>query len=260
MPKKNFNSIIIFVLMALVSAPAVAVNYSYAGEKQGLEDAVKNLEKELEDERQVNYAILKENSSFKELNKDLEKSLQNKKQSSETMFKEGYLLEKTKKYLEEKLQAENKNARAALEENASLQKANKRLEEKLRAEKNDNVKLMENLKKDKSKLDKENQKIEKQSVLIVEQWRSEKALLNKELGAAYTQSKIYDKAIEAYSKSLEIEPLDAQIHYNLGLLYQRTGADKKKALFHLKRCQVLNPAAANKKDVQYLIKTIDSSD
>jgi len=277
MPKKNFKSITIFVLIILVFAPVAAINYANAGEKQGFETA----------ENGLRNTILKDNYCLRKDKRALEENLQNVMRGSEIMFKENYLLEKANKSLEEKLQAQNQIAPAVPEENTAPQKAIKSLEEKLQVEKNKNAKLVKKikklsdrmhnytvlqenyrelsaaavkLKKDKSGLEKENRQIKEQAALLAEQLRREKALLNKELGTAYVQNKIYDKAIEAYNRSLEAEPLDAQVHYNLGLLCRSTRADKKKAIFHLKKYLDLNPAAANKKDVLYLIEMINSDD
>ena len=90
----------------------------------------------------------------------------------------------------------------------------------------------------------------------VQESASEKAALYEELGTVYTKAGLFDEAIEAYRKSLISDPTNADIHYYLGLLYQKSNKDVEKAVFHFKRYLYLKPDAKNRKDVAYLIEMV----
>jgi len=85
---------------------------------------------------------------------------------------------------------------------------------------------------------------------------SEKGALYEELGTAYTKAGLYDEAITAYRKSLACNPNNADIHYYLGLLYQKSNKNVEKAVFHFKKYLYLKPEAKNKEEVLYLIEMI----
>ncbi len=85
---------------------------------------------------------------------------------------------------------------------------------------------------------------------------SEKAVLYEELGTAYTKAGLFDEAIEAYRKSLICNPNNADIHYYLGLLYQKSNKNVEKAVFHFKRYLYMKPDAKNRDDVKYLIEMV----
>ena len=57
--------------------------------------------------------------------------------------------------------------------------------------------------------------------------RTKKARLNHNLGNAYLQQKNYQKAIEAYKKSLRTNPSDEKTRYNLALAMQKQKNQKK---------------------------------
>ena len=84
----------------------------------------------------------------------------------------------------------------------------------------------------------------------------EKAALYEELGTAYTKAGLFDEAIDAYRKSLISDPNNADIHYYLGLLYQKSNKDVEKAVFHFKRYLYMKPDAKNREDVKYLIEMV----
>lgn len=84
----------------------------------------------------------------------------------------------------------------------------------------------------------------------------EKAALYEELAAAYTKAGMFDEAIGAYRNSLISNPNNADIHYYLGLLYQKSNKDVEKAVFHFKKYLYLKPDAKNREDVKYLIEMV----
>ena len=57
--------------------------------------------------------------------------------------------------------------------------------------------------------------------------RTKKARLNHNLGNAYLQQKNYQKAIEAYKKSLRTNPSDEKTRYNLALAMQKQKNQQK---------------------------------
>lgn len=110
-----------------------------------------------------------------------------------------------------------------------------------------------------AKLQKELDKINKERLALKEEnnkLRTERAKVLEELGIAYTKAGLFDEAIDAYTKSLSYGPNNAQIHYYLGLLYQKNRKDTEKAVFHFKKYLYLNPDAKNRQEVRYLIEMI----
>jgi tetratricopeptide (TPR) repeat protein len=85
---------------------------------------------------------------------------------------------------------------------------------------------------------------------------AEKADLYQQLGTAYTKAELFSLAIDAYNKALAINGRNAEVHYNLGLLYRHSKNNSKKAIQHLKKYLQLNPDASNRKDVEYIIKML----
>jgi tetratricopeptide (TPR) repeat protein len=85
---------------------------------------------------------------------------------------------------------------------------------------------------------------------------AEKAELYQQLGTAYTKAELFSLAIDAYNKALAINGRNAEVHYNLGLLYRHSKNNSKKAIQHLKKYLQLNPDASNRKDVEYIIKML----
>lgn len=115
------------------------------------------------------------------------------------------------------------------------------------------------LKKDLSKMTKTAEIANKKMAPLKEEndkLKAQTASLYEEVGTAYTKAGMFDEAMDAYNKSLSYEPNNAQVHYYLGLLYQKTKKNNEKAVSHLKRYLYLNPDAKNKDEVKYLIEMI----
>lgn len=60
-------------------------------------------------------------------------------------------------------------------------------------------------------------------------------------GKALATSLDYRGAIEAFEKALEVNPHNAQAHFELGLLYQRDETDLPAAVYHFERFLLLRP-------------------
>ena len=80
--------------------------------------------------------------------------------------------------------------------------------------------------------------------------KKERALYNYNLAVAYTQAKLYDDAVDAYNKSLEYNPDNAEAYYNLGLLYENFKGDPDFAIRSYEKYLKLQPKAMDKEEVQ----------
>ena len=89
--------------------------------------------------------------------------------------------------------------------------------------------------------------------------KQERALYQYNLGVVYAQAKRYDDAIEAYRKSTELDPKNADAHYNLGLLYDRVKALPDRAAWHYRRYLELKPQAEDRDEVQQWIDMLTAS-
>lgn len=123
-------------------------------------------------------------------------------------------------------------------------------------EENAKLKKAHNSSLNSQSLEKMNQQLQQEKVLLAEATRKKEAALYEELGAVYVQAKLYDNAIDTYVKVVKLDPKNAEVNYNLGLLYKHSQSDNKKALYHFKKYLQLNPKAKNKKEVEYLIKML----
>jgi len=115
---------------------------------------------------------------------------------------------------------------------------------------------VEYLNRERQALKKMNEQLQQNMLLAEENMRKEKAALYEELGTAYIQSKLYDLAIDTYEKSINLNPENAELHYNLGLLYKHSQSNSKKSLYHFKKYLQLDPKAKNKKEVEYIIEML----
>lgn len=84
----------------------------------------------------------------------------------------------------------------------------------------------------------------------------ERALYNYNLGVAYSKAGMIEEAILAYEKSLEFDRNNPEAHYNLGLLYEETGYNLEKAIFHYQKYLELKPQAEDRKEVEAWIEKL----
>ncbi len=77
--------------------------------------------------------------------------------------------------------------------------------------------------------------------------RTELLFAHYNMGCVYKASRNYDRAENEFLKALSINPDDASVHYNLGILYDDDLGKKAKARMHYNRFLELAP---NDKDVQ----------
>ena len=150
----------------------------------------------------------------------------------------------------ENLQTRLKDAQKIIENReADLQRLKKtfeQIEEKIKKEKN--------VRNEKA-IDEKKELQEKVSSLETT-LQKERALYYYNLGVAYTQSKLYDEAVEVYEKSLKFNNDNPEAHYNLALLYDNFQQDSEKAISHYQKYLELKPDADDKEEVEDWIKRL----
>ncbi len=77
--------------------------------------------------------------------------------------------------------------------------------------------------------------LEKKLEEVKESVRKEKVLLFYNLGRVYQAAGRYEKAKAAYLRALQLDPDEATVHYNLGILYEDDLDEPGKARKHYKR-------------------------
>lgn len=100
---------------------------------------------------------------------------------------------------------------------------------------------------------------------LLEKTRSEILEVNnrEKLDMHYNMAVIYSKegrprdAEAEYLKALRIDPSDAEIHYNLGILYEQDLKDPKKAAMHYRRYLAIRPNASDVDQVKSWIMDLD---
>jgi len=257
---------------------------SNLGEKaQGLEKGNKELQAKialLEDSAKESEKLRQENSNLQTKVQDLSVKAKNAEQMNENIkdlnskltsaSQENFVLIREKEELSLKADTYKKGKEGLekefIAEIKELKRSNARLETKGKelyikalgvdqTTKNLNTvnKVVERMNKGQINLKKTNEGLERKIVLLDKTLKSEKARLYDELGTAYTKAKLFQQGIEAYEKSLSFIPNNADVHYNLGLLYKHYLDNSKKAVYHLKKYLEFNSKAPNKKEVEYLI-------
>ncbi len=83
----------------------------------------------------------------------------------------------------------------------------------------------------------------------------ERGIYHYNLAVAYTKAMFIAKAVIEYEKSLAYDPVNAEAHFNLGMLYKGQVNDPQKALVHFRKYLELKPDAEDALDVQ---ESIDS--
>ena len=174
----------------------------------------------IESLRKTNFALRNKNQGLKQKAKEYQKAEEEKTN-----------LEKERKTLKEAVDrlsaynAELKTKQARLDNyNSQLEAKAKELYIKIQA--------LEQAKKDYMSLSSASEALNKERVTLKkqnEQLKNERAALYQELGVVYAQARLFDMAIDAYTKSLNINPNNAQAHYDIGILYKHSKDNSKNA-------------------------------
>ncbi len=158
--------------------------------------------------------------------------------------------------------------------NARLQQEKEKIQNKLNnSEKSIGLKEAD-LDTVKQKLKKLEKKVTKEGLTLSNKYGAEKSALLKKikdmeanikeqkstyyynLAVAYTKANLYDDAISAYEKSLEIKSDNPDAYYNLGLLYDSVKGDASRAIDNYRLYLKLKPDAEDKEDVESLIEKL----
>jgi len=135
--------------------------------------------------------------------------------------------ERDKDQLEEKLEGELKTAAGRRREEAARIKALKADKERLAAEAKKAERVQEKMAK--------NEKLRKEELV------KERLNMHYNLAVAFDMHGMYGDAEREYLKCLKIDPLDAGVHYNLGILYDDKLNQDNKAMIYYKNFLRLRP-------------------
>ncbi len=114
--------------------------------------------------------------------------------------------------------------------------------------------IIDGLNKERMELKNKNEVLQEKVNSLEKTGKQERAGFYQELGAAYGSAGNFEKAIEAYNRSLQCASDNTRIYYYLGLLYKQHLDDSRKAIYNFKKYLEYNPGAADKEEVEYLIK------
>ncbi len=176
-----------------------------------------------------------------------------KAEKEEKHLKEIYSLKEENKRLEKELAAAN-NLNNRLEAEAKKLYIQAQDVKDVKQELKNAEVIIDGLNKERMGFKKENELLQKENNSRAVSLKKERAGFYQELGAAYGSAGNFEKAIEAYNRSLESSPDNTRIYYYLGLLYKQHLDDSRKAVYNFKKYLEYNPGAEDKEEVEYLIK------
>ncbi len=217
-------------------------------ENQALEQENRSIKDRLQN-------LLQENKELRKKTDNISQELQQLQEEKSDLETKAAVLVKNSKDVEQE-SARQKELRAQIEEKAKeiylKEQDFKRREQELESLR----KLVDSLNKEHAPIRKENEELKQQLVLLAEADKKEKIALHEKLGMAYMQSQLFDLAIDAYEKALDIGSSQSEIHYYLGLLYKHAQNDTQKSRYHLQKYLTLTPRSKNRKEVEYIIKAM----
>ncbi|MBN2120285.1 MAG: tetratricopeptide repeat protein [Candidatus Omnitrophica bacterium] len=186
------------------------------------------------------------------------KALEDRERALESKLKESEQYKEQVKILEEKIDNLTRDKAVLAEKNKQI-KENRKTDSKP-ASSGQEQKQINKLQKEAFKLARESQKLIKENehlkrkvAALENTFKKERSRLYEELGTIYTQAKLFGLAIESFNKSLETDPENSKIHYNLGLLYQHSQNNNKEALKHFRKSLKLTDSVKDKQEIEYLI-------
>lgn len=92
---------------------------------------------------------------------------------------------------------------------------------------------------------------------ISQKMMRENADMHYNLGTIFLHNKKFKEAIQEYEAVLELRPNDPPTHYNLGILYDDYLKDREKALYHYQKYLSINPKAPDAKKVESFILSLE---
>ncbi len=174
-------------------------------------------------------------------------------EKKEKHLEEIYSLKEENKRLEKELNKAN-NLNNQLETEAKKLYIQSQAVKDVKQELKNSELIIDGLNKERMDLKKENESLREENNSRAASQKKDSARLYQELGAAYGSAGNFDKAIEAYNRSLQCAPENTRIYYYLGLLYKHHLDDSRKAIYNFKKYLEYNPGAEDKEEVEYLIK------
>ena len=163
--------------------------------------------------------------------------------------------------LNTKLQAEKDKALKSQQDIEKTIKASEVVLEAVRAKFEGLLKEVELNKAELSKRDelvKQMEYLKKKMISLDATLKKERVLYHYNLGVAYSQAKLYDEAVEEYEKSLQYNSLNADAHYNLGLLFENIKMDPQRAIEHYRKYLEIKPDTADKEEVAGWITKLEA--
>jgi chromosome segregation ATPase len=222
-------------------------------ERDGLRDLTTMLKGEIELFEETKKQLMSERDKAKAA------VARSKSQTVLTKLKnEVSTLQKGERHLSDKLKMAHKEIKELTKRASRLEAENELLTEELE----ENVNALKNNKESYAKAVKKNQSFEREIANIPEQYTEiarqnkrliqETAQMHYNLGVFYTKNKEYRRAIIELEKAVEIDPDDANTHFNLGYIYAEYLVNRAKAIDHFKH--FLRLAKSDDQDVDWVRK------
>ncbi|MCP4649721.1 MAG: tetratricopeptide repeat protein [PVC group bacterium] len=236
------NKIVIFIVLGVVAAAFLGAAIFFYSENKKLEVTVSQQQK-------IAESLKEELDRVKEITQKHDKEKEKIRSESVSYID-----------LNNKLQSDNaqiakdmaKSARQMKEQDAQIEELKKQLKNKEEepAPKEEIVKPSE-----KEKLEKQIESLKEKLNAQEEALNKERAIFQYNLGVAYSKAKLFNEAVDALNKSLELEEENPEANYNLGVIYQKARRNPARAIFYYKKYLELSPEAADRIAVQ---REIDS--
>lgn len=86
--------------------------------------------------------------------------------------------------------------------------------------------------------------------------KKERAVMHYNMGCIFRFYKRYQKAEEEFIKAMTLDPLDASVHYNLGVLYEDDLKDREKAKQHYRKFLELSNDETDRATVQEWLSSL----
>ena len=150
------------------------------------------------------------------------------------------------------------NLNSQLQEQAKMLHIKSQEAQDMKNELRNTRQIIDGLNNERIDLKKENQTLQEKVDSLEETLKNERSGFYQELGAAYAGSGNFEKAIEAYNRSLQYAPDNTRVYYYLGLLYKHHLDESQKAVDNFKKYLKYNPEAKDKDEVEYFIKMMSN--
>ena len=141
----------------------------------------------------------------------------------------------------------NGNLKKSLDRVSKIQDRDKKFSQQLEAARRD----INKLKKEKDSLAKANAQLNRTVDIAPTKFQSmaednrrlikESSDMHYNLGVLFNKNRDYEHAIKEFKRSLELNPVNAKAHYNLGYLYSEQLGRNDEAVYHFNKYLQINP-------------------